>query len=65
MFTTIVLEIEHTKPMPLAEMVAGRAWSIDGVVSVELRDPPQDSSKDKDGFTKRELSLGAGEVVSG
>ncbi len=34
MKTTIQIEIEHAKPIPdLAQLVAQRAWSIDGVTS--------------------------------
>lgn len=37
MKTVVTIEIEHTKPLPsLPSMVAGRAWSIDGVSRAEV-----------------------------
>jgi hypothetical protein len=62
MKTIITIEVEHTKPMPhLANMVAGRAWSIDGVKHAEVVLTP-DSELLAAGFTRRELALGHVEV---
>lgn len=66
MKTIVILEITHAKPITaLANMIAGRAYSIDGVkdsqvVKLALEDDRSDMAQ----FTPRELSLGAGEVVS-
>jgi hypothetical protein len=68
MKTVIVLEIEHRKPIPqLANMIAGRAWSIAGVSGAELL--PVNGGTDRDlrdqGFTAGEIALGHTEVVRG
>lgn len=66
MKSIVILEITHRKPITaLSNMIAGRAYSIDGVtdaqvVKLALEDERPDMAK----FTLRELSLGAGEVVS-
>jgi hypothetical protein len=64
MKTLILIEVEHKKPIPaLANMIAGRAYTIDGVTSTEVVRSPTRSSDDEmqdAGFTLRELSLGAG-----
>lgn len=68
MKTMIVIEVHHVKEIPhLADMVAGRAYTIDGVRDAQGVSLPRFKVTDRDehGFTSRELSLGAGEVFSG
>jgi hypothetical protein len=64
--TLIVLEIDHRKPIPaLANMVAGRAYTIDGVTNAEpykLRALTYDELHGI-GFTEAEIALGSQEVV--
>lgn len=78
MKTFITLEIDHSKPLPvLPEMVAGRAYSIQGVSDVAIVEvngiaPPQlkpqgrpnpvVSELEKAGFTADEIRLGVTEV---
>jgi hypothetical protein len=66
MKTIVILEITHSKPITaLPNLIAGRAYTIDGVTNskpVKLATDEVDMSET--GFTLRELSLGAGEVVS-
>lgn len=63
MKTLIIIEVEHRKPLPyLANMIAGRAYTIDGVTNASpFRSP--DGSEEEAGFTLDELRLGATEVV--
>ena len=38
MKTVLILTVEHPKPMPdLTDLIAGRAWSIQGVEAAEAR----------------------------
>jgi hypothetical protein len=64
MKTICIIEVEHSKPIPhLAEMIAGRAWSMDGVTRAEV--VKQNLTPDQlhsEGFTLAEISLGQGEV---
>lgn len=61
MKTLITIEVTHEKPLSgLADKVANRAWSVDGVTRAEVVTPAQ--KKDEDGFTIAELALGSGEV---
>lgn len=65
MKTVVILEITHTKPITaLANMIAGRAYSIDGVSDAQVVKLAIDEAQHESTFTLRELSLGAGEVVS-
>lgn len=65
--TLIVIEVEHDKPIPhLANMVAGRAWSIDGVRNASLADiNGGELEMRQSGFTASELALGRTEVCRG
>ena len=66
MRTFILLAIDHRKPIPeLANMIAGRAYTIDGVTdAVELKQeeltPEQLQAQ---GFSLEELALGFGREV--
>jgi hypothetical protein len=64
--TVIVLEIDHRKPIPaLANLIAGRAYTIDGVTNAEpykLRALTYDELNGI-GFTEAEIALGSQEVV--
>lgn len=65
MRTILILEIEHRKPIPaLANMVAGRAYTIDGVTNAQpFRSPAaNDVNLEPAGFTLSELSLGSQDV---
>jgi len=65
MKTLVILEIEHAKPLPaLANMIAGRAYTIDGVTDAHLVESPTGRADNlqQQGFTLAEISLGAGEV---
>jgi hypothetical protein len=67
MKTVIVLEIEHRKPIPqLANMIAGRAWSVAGVSRAEVL-PVNGTDGDlrEQGFSASEIALGHTEVVRG
>lgn len=66
MRTLIVIEVDHRKPIPhLANMIAGRAYTIDGVRNAEVVRSPSITTDDlRDaGFTLAEISLGSQEVV--
>jgi hypothetical protein len=69
MKTMIVLEIDHTKDIAnLAEMIAGRAYNIDGVENAEVVKEsiglPVLSAERLQamGFTLEEISLGSHDV---
>lgn len=65
MKTLVIIEVEHRKPIPsLASMVAGRAWTIDGVTSSEVVRSPSVTLGElhEQGFTLTELSLGSQDV---
>ncbi len=61
--TRVTIEVIHTKPLPhLAEMIAGRAWSIDGVKGSEVIHNLSEELLSQ-GFTLQELSIAAeGEI---
>lgn len=63
MKTLIIIEVEHRKPLPfLANMIAGRAYTIDGVTNASpFRSPA--GAEEEAGFTLAELRLGASDVV--
>lgn len=66
MKTIVILEIDHHKPIPaLANLIAGRAYSIDGVTDAQLfRSPSARMDQLEDhGFSLDELRLGAAELV--
>lgn len=68
MKTLVILEIEHRKPIPaLANMIAGRAYTIDGVTNSEPFKSPGLGANDlqEQGFTLAEISLGMQDVVRG
>lgn len=65
MKTLVILEVDHRKPIPyLANMVAGRAYTIDGVTNAEVFKLPSltPSQLQNEGFTLAEISLASGEV---
>ena len=48
MKTVITLVIDHEKPIvALPDLVAGRAWTIDGVKSAEIQTPVRVRTADK------------------
>lgn len=66
MKTLVILEIDHRKPLPfLANMIAGRAYTIDGVTNAEpFRSPSLGQhALQEAGFTLEEIALGQQEVV--
>lgn len=78
MKTLITLEIDHTKALPLlADMVAGRAYTIDGVRDVRITEGkavpkmtfrqagPEVVELLQEGFTLAEIRLGLTEVERG
>lgn len=59
----VVLEVVHTKDMPeLANMIAGRAWTISGVEGVEVVKPGSADDLRCRGFSEAEIALGSTEV---
>jgi hypothetical protein len=67
MKTIIVLEVIHRKPIPeLANMVAGRAYNIDGVINAEPYVSPFATMEEllAQGFTPAEIALGIGREVT-
>lgn len=66
MKTVIVIEIEHTKPIPaLANLMAGRAWTIPGVDRADVLPCNEEAGRPAGLFTDQELMLGRYEVVRG
>ena len=70
MKTVICIEVEHDRPIvALANLVAGRAWLIDGVRGAEVMVPevrrPDLNQLQRAGFTPTEIALGMTEVVRG
>lgn len=66
MRTLVILEIDHKKPIhALANMIAGRAYTIDGVTNAQpFRSPSIEANELQEaGFTLDEVRLGASEVV--
>lgn len=62
MKTIVTLEITHDKPLPeIAQMLAGRAWTIAGVKHAEVISDNCDLRAV--GFTEQEIALGATDVV--
>jgi hypothetical protein len=65
MKTILIIEVEHRKPIPaLANMVAGRAYTIDGVTNAQPFKSPSVGGVDMEaeGFTLAEIALGSQEV---
>lgn len=62
--TLVIIEVEHRRPIPkLANLIAGRAWSIDGVIRAEVAPSGLHPAQlQEEGFTLSEISLGAEEV---
>lgn len=63
--TRVVIEVTHLKEIPeLANMIAGRAWSIGGVTKAEVvSNGNAVADLEAQGFTLQEIALGAeGEV---
>lgn len=74
MRTVVCIEVEHDKPIPaLANLIAGRAWTIGGVTAAEVMVPETYSATQgaevnrlqRQGFTMSEIALGLTEVVRG
>jgi hypothetical protein len=66
MKTLILIEVIHRKPIPaLANLIAGRAYTIAGVVNAEPFESPFATTHEltQQGFTLQELALGSMEVV--
>jgi hypothetical protein len=66
--TLVIIEVEHAKPIPaLANLIAGRAYTIQGVTSAELLTSPtrRGVESHEEGFTLAELALGRQEVHRG
>lgn len=70
MKTVICIEVEHDRPIPaLANLVAGRTWSIDGVKGAEVMQPQRPGGDlgflHRAGFSSGEIALGMTDVVRG
>lgn len=71
MRTVVCIEVEHDRPIPhLENLIAGRAWSIGGVVGAEVMRAEQPARVDlhrleRAGFSHAEIALGLSEVVRG
>lgn len=64
MRTVVVIEVDHKQPIPhLADMVAGRAWTINGVSRAEVVQQRTAQELEAMGFTLSEISLGAQDVA--
>lgn len=66
MKTVIIIEVDHRQPIPhLANMVAGRAYTINGVTNAEVMklSPMTPQELQSHGFSLSEISLGAQEEV--
>jgi hypothetical protein len=64
--TLVIIEVTHQKPIPmLANMVAGRAYTIQGVTNAETFKSPTlpGTELQEQGFTLAEIALGSIEVV--
>lgn len=65
MKTIVVIEVEHRKALPhLGDMIAGRAYTIDGVTNAELMKFRGLSAEELQGlgFSLEEICLGSAEV---
>lgn len=70
MKTVVVIEVDHRKEIPhLADMIAGRAYTIDGVSDAEVLEVESKTAKPLSvdqlqarGFTLAEIALGLQEV---
>jgi hypothetical protein len=66
MRTVVIIEVDHRKPIPaLANMIAGRAYTIDGVSNAQpFKSPSLNAGHlEEAGFTLAEIRLGADELV--
>ena len=65
MKTIVVLEVTHEKDIPtLADKIASRAWTLDGVRYATARiEEANVSELERAGFTLDEIALGMTEVV--
>lgn len=66
MKTLVIIEVDHRKPIPaLANLIAGRAYTIDGVANAEVVSAPSMSTDvlKEAGFTLAEIRLGQIEVA--
>jgi hypothetical protein len=63
--TTVIVEITHDKPIPaLADKIAGRAWTLDGVRYATAHvDEKTVAELEQAGFSMAEIALGSQEVV--
>lgn len=65
MKTIVIVEITHDKEIPgLADKIAGRAWTLDGVrFSTAYVDERTVAELEVAGFTMAEISLGMQDVA--
>lgn len=65
MKTIVIVEITHDKEIPgLADKIAGRAWTLDGVrYSTARVDEKTVADLEDAGFTMAEIALGAQDVA--
>lgn len=66
MKTLIIIEVDHRKPIPhLANMVAGRTYTIDGVTNAQILNSPsrKGDALEEAGFTLAEIALGSQDIV--
>ena len=70
MKTVVCIEVEHDRPIQnLANLIAGRAWSVSGVKGAEVMRAEQPGvdlhQLQRAGFSAAEIALGVAEVVRG
>lgn len=65
MRTIVIVEVIHSKEIPaLADKIAGRAWTLDGVRYATARvDEKTVADLEEAGFSMSEIALGSQEVV--
>lgn len=66
MKSVVILEVDHKSPIPhLANLIAGRAYTIAGVSNAEVMKlaPLTPQELQEEGFTLAEISLGAQEIA--
>jgi hypothetical protein len=65
MKSIVIVEVIHTHPIPnLADKIAGRAWTLDGVrYSTAKLDEKTVADLEQAGFSLAEIALGMQEVA--
>jgi hypothetical protein len=63
--TIVIVEVIHTHPIPdLADKIAGRTWTLDGVrYATAMVDEKTVADLEQAGFSMEEIALGMQEVA--